>query len=302
MKSTTEALSRGTVIGAWLRLLRPQQWVKNAFVLTPLVFSGRFTHLPSVEQALAAFVAFCLVASGVYAGNDVVDRHADRAHPTKRHRPVAAGFIPVGGALAVALTCVGLALAIALAVHPALAAIIATYLGLNVLYTLWLKRVVLLDVFTIAAFFVLRLLAGATAIAVAPSIWLLLCGGLLALYLGFAKRRHELLLLGQQSSEHRSVLTEYSPMFLDQMSTVLLSVTVVSYIMYTVSQQKLAEVGSYGLTGSTVFVLYGVFRYLYLVHQRQGGSPTETLLTDRSLIITVLLWFGYCALVIYRPF
>ena len=113
MKSTTEALSRGTVIGAWLRLLRPQQWVKNAFVLTPLVFSGQFTHLPSVEQALAAFVAFCLVASGVYAGNDVVDRHADRAHPTKRHRPVAAGLIPVGGALAVALTCVGLALAIA---------------------------------------------------------------------------------------------------------------------------------------------------------------------------------------------
>lgn len=296
--ASAQPLPRAAVAGAWLRLLRPQQWVKNGFVLFPLVFSGQFTRMESVREALAAFCAFCLVASGVYAGNDVVDRQADRAHPTKRHRPVAAGIIPVGGALAVAAGCVVAALAIALAVHPALAGIIAAYLGLNVLYTLWLKRMVLLDVFTIAAFFVLRLLAGATAIAVTPSIWLLLCGGLLALYLGFAKRRHELLLLGEQSTEHRSVLTEYSPMFLDQMSTVLLSVTVVSYIMYTVSEQKLAEVGSYALTGSTVFVLYGVFRYLYLVHQRQQGSPTETLLTDRSLIVAVVLWVVYCALVI----
>ena len=296
--ASAQPLPRAAVAGAWLRLLRPQQWVTNGFVLFPLVFSGQFTRMESVREALAAFCAFCLVASGVYAGNDVVDRQADRAHPTKRHRPVAAGIIPVGGALAVAAGCVVAALAIALAVHPALAGIIAAYLGLNVLYTLWLKRMVLLDVFTIAAFFVLRLLAGATAIAVTPSIWLLLCGGLLALYLGFAKRRHELLLLGEQSTEHRSVLTEYSPMFLDQMSTVLLSVTVVSYIMYTVSEQKLAEVGSYALTGSTVFVLYGVFRYLYLVHQRQQGSPTETLLTDRSLIVAVVLWVVYCALVI----
>jgi len=299
--ATSAPLARSAVLAAWIRLLRPQQWVKNAFVLTPLVFSGNFLQGEAVEQALAAFCAFCLVASGVYAGNDVVDRHADRAHPVKRNRPVAAGIIPVGGALAVALSAVVLALAIGMAVHPALAGIIATYLGLNVLYTLWLKHMVLLDVFTIAAFFVLRLLAGATAIAVAPSIWLLLCGGLLALYLGFAKRRHELVLLGTQSSEHRSVLSEYSPMFLDQMSTVLLAVTVVSYIMYTVSQEKLAEVGSYALTGSTVFVLYGVFRYLYLVHQRQGGSPTETLLTDRSLMVAVVLWFAYCGMVIYLP-
>ena len=300
--ATSAPLARSAVLAAWIRLLRPQQWVKNAFVLTPLVFSGKFLQAEAVEQALAAFCAFCLVASGVYAGNDVVDRHADRAHPVKRNRPVAAGLIPVGGALAVALSAVALALAIGVAVHPALAGIIAAYLGLNVLYTLWLKHMVLLDVFTIAAFFVLRLLAGATAIAVAPSIWLLLCGGLLALYLGFAKRRHELVLLGSQSSEHRSVLTEYSPMFLDQMSTVLLAVTIVSYIMYTVSQEKLAEVGSYALTGSTVFVLYGVFRYLYLVHQRQGGSPTETLLTDRSLMVAVVLWFAYCGLVIYLPY
>ena len=292
MKSTTEALSRGTVIGAWLRLLRPQQWVKNAFVLTPLVFSGRFTDLRSVEQALAAFVAFCLVASGVYAGNDVVDRHADRAHPTKRHRPVAAGLIPVGGALAVALTCVGLALAIALAVHPALAAIIATYLGLNVLYTLWLKRVVLLDVFTIAAFFVLRLLAGATAIAVTPSIWLLLCGGLLALYLGFAKRRNELVML-EDAGSHRRILQEYTVGLLDQLITIVTAATLMAYMLYTFFSPTGKE--RPWLMATIPFVIYGIFRFLYLMHRHgKGGDPSSELIEDRNLLVCALL-FGLTA-------
>lgn len=300
--SSTEALSRPALLPAWFRLLRPQQWVKNCFVLVPLLFSGKFTDAGAAVSALLAFVAFCLVASAVYAGNDVADRDADRAHPTKRHRPVASGLIGTGAALGAAATLTALALGLAAMVDLPLLAIISSYLVLNVAYTLWLKRLVILDVFTIAAFFLLRLLAGTTAIHVQPSIWLLLCGGLLALYLGFAKRRHEVVLLGQGSASHRSVLTEYSEIFLDQMSTVLLSVTVVSYIMYTLSHQKLAEVGSYSLTGSTVFVLYGVFRYLYLVHQRQGGSPTETLLTDRALLGAVVLWALYCSVVIYRPF
>jgi len=299
---SAEALPRSAVLPAWVRLLRPQQWVKNCFVLVPLLFSGKFTDGSAVVAALLAFLAFCLVASAVYAGNDVADREADRAHPTKRHRPVAAGLISSGAALAAAVTLMALALGLAAAVDLRLLAIISLYLGLNVGYTLWLKRLVILDVFTIAAFFLLRLLAGTTAIHVVPSIWLLLCGGLLALYLGFAKRRHEVVLLGNGSATHRSVLTEYNEIFLDQMSTVLLSVTVVSYIMYTLSHQKLAEVGSSALTGSTVFVLYGVFRYLYLVHRRQGGSPTETLLTDRALLGAVVLWALYCSVVIYRPF
>ncbi len=299
---SAEVLPRAAVLPAWVRLLRPQQWVKNCFVLVPLLFSGKFTDGSAVAAALLAFLAFCLVASAVYAGNDVADREADRAHPTKRHRPVAAGLISSGAALGAAVTLTVLALGLAAAVDLRLLAIISLYLVLNVGYTLWLKRLVILDVFTIASFFLLRLLAGTTAIHVVPSIWLLLCGGLLALYLGFAKRRHEVVLLGNGSASHRSVLTEYNEIFLDQMSTVLLSVTVVSYIMYTLSHQKLAEVGSYALTGSTVFVLYGVFRYLYLVHRRQGGSPTETLLTDRALLGAVVLWALYCSVVIYRPF
>lgn len=300
--SSIEALPRSTVLPAWVRLLRPQQWVKNCFVLVPLLFSGRFTDPAAVASAVLAFLAFCFVASAVYAGNDVADREADRAHPTKRDRPVASGQISASLALGASLTLAALALGLAAIVDLSLLAIISLYLILNVAYTLWLKRLVILDVFTIAAFFLLRLLAGTTAIHVQPSIWLLLCGGLLSLYLGFAKRRHELVLLGEHSSVHRSVLQEYSQLFLDQMSTVLLSVTVVSYIMYTVSHEKLAEVGSYALTGSTVFVLYGVFRYLYLVHNRQGGSPTETLLTDRALVVDVVLWALYCGVVIYRPF
>lgn len=289
-----------TTLRDWLLLLRPQQWVKNGFVLAPLLFSGRMLQVDSIRLALEACASFCLVASAVYVFNDVMDRERDRAHPVKRLRPVASGRISAGAALPVALALGVVGLGLGWLVHPTVGAILGSYLGLNLLYTLRLKQVVLLDVFSIATFFVLRLLAGAEAIQVVPSIWLILCGGLLALYLGFAKRRHELMLLGGASASHRGVLAEYSPQFLDQMSTVLLSVTLISYVMYTLSPEKLAEVGSYALTYSTGFVLYGVFRYLYLVHQKEQGSPTEALLTDRSLLTAVVLWAGYCALVIYR--
>jgi 4-hydroxybenzoate polyprenyltransferase len=286
----------------WIILLRPRQWVKNLFVVTPVVFSGRIAQAGVVMAALLACAAFCLLSSAVYILNDIVDRAADRAHPTKRDRPVAAGLIGVREAAILGIALAGAGFTLSRLIHPTLGIIALAYLGLNILYTFWLKHVVLLDVFCIAAFFVLRLLAGTSAIEVVPSIWLLLCGGLLALYLGFAKRRHELMLLGEESARHRSVLSEYSAAFLDQMSIVLLSVTIVCYIMYTVSPEKVAEVGSHALTYSTAFVIYGVFRYLYLVHHRGRGSPTETLLTDRSLFVTIILWFLYCGWVIYRPF
>jgi 4-hydroxybenzoate polyprenyltransferase len=285
----------------WIRLIRPQQWIKNAFVLTPLLFSGKFLDLTADLRAGLAFISFCFLASAVYAWNDILDREGDRQHPTKRMRPVAAGRIGVSAAAwsGVILAAVGLA-GCALLGQPVLVVAVA-YLGLNVLYSFRLKHVVVLDVFCVAGFFVLRLLAGARAVAVVPSIWLLLCGGLLALYLGFAKRRHELVLLGSGSSRHRTVLADYSPAFLDQMSGVLLSVTIVAYIMYTLSPEKLAEIGSYRLTYSAGFVLYGVFRYLFLVHQREGGNPNDVLFTDRALLASVVLWFLYCFWVIYSP-
>lgn len=294
------ATERG--LGRWIRLFRPKQWVKNFFVLAPLLFSGKLLEGPAILAGATAFLAFCLAASSVYVLNDVVDREADRNHPSKRNRPIASGAIRSGQALAVGAAMAVGAVALASSRGLELAGIVLGYLVLNVLYSLRLKHIVILDVFAIATFFVLRLLGGASAIQVEPSIWLILCGGLLALYLGFAKRRHELTLLAAGSTEHRRVLGDYGTGFLDQMSAVLLAITVVSYIMYTVSPAKVEEVGSYALTYSLAFVLYGVFRYLYLVHQKSRGSPTETLLTDRALLVTLILWVLYCGWVIYRPF
>ncbi|MGH7506662.1 MAG: decaprenyl-phosphate phosphoribosyltransferase, partial [Longimicrobiales bacterium] len=277
--------------------------VKNSFALAPLLFSGLVAQPDSVLSAFVAFVLFCLLASGIYCWNDVADRVADRSHPIKRERPVASGVIPVRTAVIAGALLVTVATGAGWALTPRLGFVLLAYLALNLAYSTHLKSVVILDVFAIAAFFILRLLAGCAAIGVPPSVWLLLCGGLLSLYLGFAKRRHELLLLRDDSRHHRSVLQHYDAALLDQMSVILLAVTVVSYIMYTLTSQTAAEVGSEALSYSTVFVLYGVFRYLWLAHQargdRNGGDPTETLLTDRSLLAAVALWLGYCGWAIY---
>ena len=284
----------------WIKLVRPQQWVKNFFVLAPLLFSGRALDPSAQRAALVAFVVFCLLASAVYVINDVIDREQDRAHPTKRNRPIASGAIGVGSALVLATILLVLSVAAAWSMGPNLFYCAVAYLSLNVVYSIWIKHVVILDVFSISAFFVLRLLAGAAAVAVRPSVWLILCGGLLSLYLGFAKRRHELVLLGEGSSEHRAVLSQYSTAFLDQLSVVLLAVTIVSYIMYTLESDTARLVGGEALSYSTVFVLYGVLRYLYLVHKRLDGNPAETLLTDKGLLVAVTLWVAYCSAVIYQ--
>ncbi len=282
-----------------MRAIRPEQWLKNGFVLSPIVFSGRALLWNYQWRALVAFAAFCAVASAVYLMNDVIDREADRRHPRKASRPVAVGIDqPLqrhgrGSADWPGRSrCRGVC-------GPDVALVLLAYLGLNVLYGTWLKNVVIVDVFAIAAFFIMRLVAGAAAVDVKPSIWLLLCGGLLALFLGFAKRRHELVLLGGGSGDHRAVLSSYSTPFLDQLSVVLLSVTVVSYIMYTLESDTARTVGSEALSYSTAFVLYGVLRYLWLVHRNEGGNPTETLLTDRSLLAAVVLWGAYCGAIIY---
>ncbi len=303
MPSTTSPMMTPTGGGAgpWIRLLRPSHWTKNFFVLAPLLFSGQARDLRVATSASLAFLAFCLAASSVYAFNDVLDRDADRRHPTKRLRPVAAGTIDTRHAIGMAVVLAVLALGLALREGWVTAAWIAVYLLLNLIYSMGLKRIVLLDVFAIASFFVLRLLTGAAAIAVHPSVWLLLCGGLLALYLGFAKRRHELSVLGDSSASHRSVLAHYSAPFLDQISSVLLAVTIVSYLMYSLTSDTAVRVGTEELSYGIPFVLYGVFRYLYLVHQRDTGTPTETVLSDRWLLVTVALWVAYNGWVLYRP-
>jgi 4-hydroxybenzoate polyprenyltransferase len=286
---------------SWLREIRPHQWLKNLFVLAPIIFSGRALQWDSQWRAALAFAAFSLAASGVYVLNDLLDAENDRAHPVKRHRPIAAGEISSTAAWVGGVLLVSVALAMAFTINLQVVAILVAYLLLNVLYSVRLKHIVILDVFALSAFFLLRLLAGAWAVQVVPSVWLLLCGGLLTLYLGFAKRRHELYLLGGDSHEHRKVLAQYTMPFLDQLSVVLLAVTIVAYIMYTRESETAKLVGSDALSYSTAFVLYGVLRYLYLVHRdgSGGGNPAETLLTDRSLLIVVVLWALYCGAVIY---
>lgn len=293
--------SPGGAVRAWWALARPVHWAKNAFVLVPLLFSGRATELHIVVDSLTVFFAFCIAASAVYAFNDVQDREADRAHPVKKHRPVASGRISTTYANSASIVFAIGAVSLAAVADRGAAAWVAIYLALNVGYSLVLKHLVLLDVFAIAAFFVLRLLAGAAAVHVHPSVWLLLCGGLLALYLGFAKRRHELTVLGPASAQHRGVLAHYTEPFLDQVSAVLLAVTVVAYLMYALTSPTARQVGTEALSYGVPFVLYGVFRYLYLVHRKALGTPTEIVFSDRPLLVTVILWALYNAWVLYRP-
>ena len=283
----------------WVRLLRPKQWLKNGFVLAPVLFGGKASQLDSVLNAVLATAIFSALASGVYLLNDVYDREEDGRHPKKKNRPVASGRIPPHQAAGMGVSLAVTAIAGAWALDPRFGGIAIGYAGLNVLYTLRLKSVVLLDVFTIAGFFLLRLLAGAAVVDVRPSLWLLLCGGLLALFLGFTKRKSEIMALGGHVVHHRAVLVKYDRHLLDQISGVLLSVTVVSYIMFTLNSETALRIEGDALSYSVAFVLYGVFRYLYLTREDVGGDAAETVLSDRPLLASVVAWALYCGWLLY---
>jgi len=278
-------------VKVWIKLLRPHQWLKSGFVFVGLLF-GHAWHDPHlVGQVLLAAAAFSLAASAVYVGNDIVDRERDRQHPTKCRRPLAAGTISVGAALGVGALCLLLAGICAWQVSPLVLAIIAAYLVLNVGYTLGLKHVVLLDVFIISAGFMLRLLAGTLGVGIAPSHWLLLCGLMVTLFLGFAKRRAELKALDGDAGGHRQVLDEYDPLLLDKLIGICAAATIVSYSLYTVSAETQMQHGTGALVATVPFVVYGIFRYLYRLHrQAGGGDPAVDLLTDRHLLAAAAGW------------
>lgn len=276
-----------------IRLLRPHQWIKNGFVFLGLLFGHAWNDPHKVMLALAAFVAFCLLSSCVYVMNDILDREQDRQHPRKRLRPLASGAVGIPAAVALMLACgvAGLVLAFARGGEQPL--IFVAYVALNGAYSLGLKHVVILDVFMIAAGFMLRILAGTLGIGIAPSHWLLLCGLLLTLFLGFAKRRAELNLLAEDGSGHRQVLEHYSAELLDQMITVAATGTLVAYSLYTVSSETVALHGTAHLIYTVPFVLYGMFRYLFLLHKRGGGGdPASELVRDPHLIAALLGWLG----------
>ncbi len=284
---------------AFALALRPRQWVKNVFVLAALVFAGRLDDPSAVGRALEAFAVFCALSSAVYLVNDVRDREADRLHPVKRRRPIAAGEVSPGVAGGAAIVLAGAALLAAFWLSRGLFGAALAYFVLNVGYSFGLKRVVILDVMMVATGFLLRAWAGALVLGVAISHWLVLCTGLLALFLGFVKRRQEIAAL-DGDDRTRPILREYSLPFLDQMISIVTGATVVAYSLYAFSPEVAEKLGTRHLGLTIPFVVFGIFRYLYLVHQRgEGENPTAVLLRDGPLIVDVLLWGAAVVVALY---
>jgi len=276
---------------ALLQLARPAHWPKNVFVLAPLVFAQRLHDGDAVARTLLAFLCFCAASSVVYIFNDYRDREQDRRHPLKRLRPLAAGAVSAGIALAFAGSLLAATAAAAWWLGFGFMVVVLTYLLLNALYSLWLKHVVILDVMIVSMGFVLRVLGGGAAIAVEISAWLLLCTIFVALFLAFSKRRHELILLAGDAAEQRRVLSHYSASFLDQMINVVTASSVVSYALYAISPETAERFDTRNLVYTIPFVLFGIFRYLYLMYQApERLNPTEAVVRDWPSILNILLW------------
>ncbi|MGD8353813.1 MAG: decaprenyl-phosphate phosphoribosyltransferase [Pseudomonadota bacterium] len=279
------------IVKAYIKLLRPHHWVKNGFVLAPIIFADRLFNVESLILETSAFAVFCLVSSAVYALNDVFDRELDRNHPTKKNRPVASGQIPAAGAVALSIFLMAAGILGAAGIGKAFLAWVVFYLLLQFGYNVFLKKIVILDILTVAMGFVIRAVAGSLAIRVVSSPWLILCSLLIALFLGFAKRRQEMVLMGEGAGEHRSILREYSIPLLDQLIGIVTAATIVCYAIYTLTPEVTHRLGSRYMILTLPFVLYGIFRYLYLVHvHEKGGSPTRDLLSDTPLLLSILLW------------
>ncbi|MGE3959114.1 MAG: decaprenyl-phosphate phosphoribosyltransferase [Vicinamibacterales bacterium] len=283
--------------------LRPNQWTKNLLVFAPLLFAVKLFDLASVARATGAFAVFCALSSVVYLINDIMDRDGDRLHPLKRKRPIASGEVSVGTAWGMAAVLAVAGLGGAVLLHRQFALVAAIYLALQTFYSTTLKHMVILDALTLAIGFVLRAMAGAVVIDVVISHWLFVCTILGALFIALAKRRHELVLLADGAASHRPILDEYSAYLLDQMIAVVTASTLIAYIFYTISPETEQKFGTSWLGLTIPFAIYGIFRYLYLVHQREeGGNPSDLLLNDRPLLACVTLWVIAVVLIIYHPF
>jgi 4-hydroxybenzoate polyprenyltransferase len=280
--------------------LRPEQWTKNLLIFAGLIFGKKLFDPASLRAAFAAFGIFCALSSVVYLLNDVADRESDRRHPLKCRRPIAAGLVSVPLALVTALLLATAAVSAAFMLRTSFGIVAVAYLSLMVLYSGPLKHLVILDVLTIAIGFVLRAVGGAAAIDVSISHWLFVCTILLALFIALAKRRHELVLLADGATGHRPILAEYSADLLDQMIGIVAASTLVAYAFYTISPETVSKFGTSYLDLTIPFPLYGIFRYLYLVHRRDGGgSPAELLVNDRPLLASVVLWVAAIVVIVY---
>ena len=287
-------------MAAFFRALRPHQWTKNLLVFAALLFSKHLFESGPFLRAFLAFIAFCGLAGAVYLWNDVADIESDRLHPKKRLRPLAAAELSIRAATLGAMALVVGALSLSFSVDVDLGLCASAYLALNLAYSFGLKHVVILDVLSISLGFVLRTLAGGYAIQAPVTEWLLVLTLLLALFLALAKRRHELTSLSENAASHRAILAEYSPYLIDQMTSVVTASVVTAYAFETLSPETVQKFGTARLSWTLPLVLYGIFRYLYLVHQKdRGDSPTDMLLTDRPLLATVALWVALVIAIVY---
>ena len=291
-----------------LRLLfistRPQQWLKNAFLFIPLVFSQQAFQLPSLWITIQAAFVFCLVSGAVYLINDLFDLASDRRHPVKMHRPLAAGLIPLPTAGIAAGVLLIAALAWGYALQISFFFMLLVYLAVQVLYNMRLKQVVILDIFCVSSGFFLRVVAGAAAIQVSISHWLIICSILISMFLALAKRRHELIRLGEsEAAEHGQVLSLYSEPLLDQMIALITASCVLSYMLYCISPETVDKFNSDRLISTMPVVLYGILRYLFLINKKnEGGAPEKILFTDPPLLISIGMWGVLCTLVVYGVF
>jgi len=278
------------VITALIKSMRPRQWPKNVFVFVPLFFDRKLTDPESLLRTLGAFVFFCLMSSAVYMMNDLVDMEKDRQHPTKKYRPLPAGELIPTVAVIAAVVFALVSLVGGYLLSPILALILLIYLALQIAYTWWLKNVVLVDVLVVASGFILRIGAGVAVIEVERfSPWLYVFSGFLALFLVLGKRRHELVLLGDEGASHRSILSEYNIDLIDRMLGIVTTGAVVAYSLYTFLAEGLPP--NHAMMLTIPFVLYAIFRWLYLIHVRhEGGAPEDIVLRDRPLQIDIMLW------------
>lgn len=286
---------------ATLVSLRPLQWIKNGFILIPLLFAQEIFNPQSLASIFQAVIVFCLLSSGVYLINDLIDLEADRRHPEKSKRPLAAGELSPNTAVLIALVLVIASLGWSVLISTRLLIIGAVYFGIQLLYSYRLKEVVILDIFCISSGFLLRVLAGAAAIDVRVSDWLIVCTILISMLLAMGKRRHELIALGEGNAKfHRKVLSKYSPYLLDQMIGVITGSTILSYMLYCISADTIEKFETDHLIYTSPFVLFGIFRYLYLIHQKKtGGAPEKLLVSDKQLLLSVVLWGLLSVAIIY---
>lgn len=288
------------MIKYYFAVLRPKQWIKNFFIFAALFFAQKASTIKLLMVSISAFFLFCVLTSAVYIFNDIIDRDRDRLHPQKANRPIASGKISVRRAFVLAVWLTLFSLICSFFFNGKFTLVCLMYFILNIFYSHFLKRVVIVDVFCVALGFVLRVIAGSVVTEINISSWLIICTMMISLFLGFTKRRHELFILDDTAGLHRPILGEYSTYFLDQIVSVVTTTTLIAYILYTVSPETTEKFNTTHLLYTSIFVLYGIFRYLYLVYKKeQGGNPAVTLLTDCPLLINVVLWIISVGVILY---